>query len=145
MKPFRVLLVDDNPDHRFFIQRALAGVAKAELHVDTVNDGEEALAFLRREGEYADVALPHIVLLDLRMPRKSGIEVLMDMRADERLRPVPVVVLTSSDRPQDVLTAYENGTNSYVVKSGDMDGLRREIAAVSEFWTSTSRVPEPAG
>lgn len=143
MNKFRILLVDDNPDHRFFIKRALDGVTTAELQVHSVNDGEEALAYLRGEEPFTERAMPHMVLLDLRMPRKSGLEVLAEMREDEALKPVPVVVLTSSDRPQDIREAYTAGTNSYVVKSGDVDGLRREIQSLSEFWTGTSVVPEP--
>lgn len=143
MKLFRVLLVDDNPDHRFFIKRALNGVDDVEFEVETVGDGEEALSYLRREGKWQDAKMPHMVMLDLRMPRKSGLEVLAEMRGDDTLRAIPVCVLTSSDRPQDVREAYSLGTNSYVVKSGDIDGLRREIEAVSEFWTTTSKVPEP--
>ncbi len=143
MKQFRILLVDDNPDHRFFIKRALNGVADMELHVDAAADGEEALSSLRREGAFADRRLPHMVLLDLRMPRKSGLEVLEEMRADPDLRGVPVCVLTSSDRAEDIRAAYDLGTNTYVVKSGDADDLRAEVAAVREFWTAISRVPEP--
>ncbi len=145
MKQFRVLLVDDNPDHRFFIKRALRGVEDVEFSVDAVVDGEEALAFLRGEDQWEDRRLPHMVMLDLRMPRKSGLEVLAEMRDDDLLRAVPVCVLTSSDRPQDVREAFSLGTNSYVVKSGDVEGLRREIRAVSDFWTRTSLVPEPLG
>ncbi len=143
MSTFRILVVDDNPDHRFFIKRALAGVG-TDMAVDTVSDGEEALGFLRAEAPFEDRKAPHMVLLDLRMPRLSGLEVLAEMRKDDALRAVPVVVLTSSDRPQDVREAYEAGTNSYVVKSGDVEGLRREIASLSEFWMGTSRVPEPS-
>lgn len=143
MKEFRILLVDDNPDHRFFITRALHDDAGDHLAVDSVADGEEAMAFLRGEDGFVDRTPPHLVILDLRMPRMSGLEVLEQMRQDEQLRSTPVCVLTSSDRAEDVSRAYHLGTNAYVVKKGDLDGLRREVAHVRSFWTSTSRVPEP--
>lgn len=144
MKEFRILLVDDNPDHVFLIKRALDELTDMDLRVEVAADGEEAMAFLRQQGRFADRALPHMVLLDLRMPRKGGLEVLEDMRSDDALRPIPVCVLTSSDRDEDIRSAYHLGTNAYVVKSGDADALRREITGIRDFWTTVSRVPEPS-
>lgn len=145
MKEFRILLVDDNPDHVFLIKRALGELSDLDLLVDVAEDGEQAMARLRRQSEFAAQPLPHMLLLDLRMPRKTGLEVLEEMRQDDELRSIPVCVLTSSDRDEDIRTAYHLGTNAYVVKSGDAEDLRREITAVREFWTTVSRVPERDG
>lgn len=143
MKPVRVLVADDNEDHRFFIQRALKGVRGVELEVDTVVDGEEALDYLKQRGRFADQPRPHMVLLDLRMPRRNGLEVLEVVKQDPELRKIPICVLTSSDRPEDVEEAYLRGTNSYVIKSSDIEGIRRELQTVSEYWTATAALPEP--
>jgi CheY-like chemotaxis protein len=139
-----VLVAEDNEDHRFFIKRALGGVRGVDLDVVTVSDGEEALEYLQRRGRYgAQTPRPHMVLLDLRMPRRNGLEVLEVVKADPELRKIPVCVLTSSDRPEDIDEAYLRGTNSYVIKSSDLDGIRRELQNVSEYWTSTVTLPEP--
>jgi CheY-like chemotaxis protein len=143
VKPVRVLVADDNEDHRFFIQRALKGVQGVELEVDTVVDGEEALDYLEQRGRFVGQPRPHMVLLDLRMPRRNGLEVLEVVKQDPDLRKIPICVLTSSDRPEDVEEAYLRGTNSYVIKSSDIEGIRRELQTVSEYWTATAALPEP--
>jgi CheY-like chemotaxis protein len=139
-----VLVAEDNEDHRFFIKRALDGVRSVDLDVVTVSDGEEALEYLQRRGRYStETPRPHMVLLDLRMPRRNGLEVLEVVKADPELRKIPICVLSSSDRPEDIDEAYLRGTNSYVIKSSDLDGIRRELQNVSEYWTSTVTLPEP--
>ena len=108
-----------------------------------MRDGEEALDFLERRGEHADRPRPHMILLDLKMPRCSGLEVLAHIKSDPDLRSIPVTILTSSDRPEDIEAAYLMGGNSYVVKSPDPAGIRRELASVRSYWTSTAELPEP--
>lgn len=143
MSSFRILVADDNEDHLFFIIRGLRGVEGAEFEIESVRDGEEALDFVYRRGPYADRPRPHLILLDLRMPKVSGLEVLEVLKTDPVLRSIPVSVLTSSDRPEDVDATYRLGANSYVRKSPDPAELRGCLNDVSRYWTSTAVLPEP--
>lgn len=133
-RTLRVLIAEDNDDHRLLAELALH--AQQGVHVDTVGaqDGEETLAVLRRSGPHAGQPLPDLVLLDLSMPRVDGLSVLRQMREDPDLRHLPVVVLTSSSRPEDVDAAYALGANSYVNKSAGLTDLAR-------YWTSTATLP----
>ncbi len=139
----RILVADDNDDHRFFITRILEELDGIDLDVASVADGEEVLDYLRQVGEYAGRPRPHLVLLDLRMPRMDGLEVLAHLRSDPDLRRIPVCVLTSSDRHEDVNATYERGGNSYVVKRPDLSGLREELREVSDYWTTIATLPVP--
>lgn len=139
----RVLLAEDNADHVFFISRALRGVDGVEFEVESVSDGEEALDFLYRRGDFRDRPRPHLVLLDLRMPRVAGIEVLEVVKSDPELRSIPIAVLTSSDRQQDVDDSYRAGTNTYVIKKPSFDGLAATLGSMSDFWTDVAVLPEP--
>ena len=142
MRTVRVLVVDDNEDHRFLIERALRQLDGVRLEVTSVGDGEEALAHLHGE-DSTDLARPHVVLLDLRMPRLGGLDVLAEVKNDPELRRIPVCVLTSSDRRDDVDRAYQSGTNAYVVKSQSMGGIRQALAGVAEFWGGLAALPDP--
>lgn len=142
MKPVRVLVADDNEDHLFFIERALNQI-EGELHVETVQDGVEVMDYLNRRGDFAGKERPHLILLDLRMPRRDGIEVLEELKADPKLRKIPVCVLTSSDRPEDIEAAYSRGGNSYVVKPSDLKGILEELQIVGDYWARTATLPEP--
>lgn len=140
----RVLVADDNEDHRFLIERALRNINDGvELEVDSVADGEEAMAYLERRGDYAARPRPHVMLLDLRMPRMGGLDVLARVKGDPELQAIPVCVLTSSDRRDDIDEAYRRGTNSYVVKSNDMHDIREGLASVSSYWGRVAALPEP--
>jgi CheY-like chemotaxis protein len=140
----RVLVADDNEDHRFLIERALRNVNDGvELEVESVADGEEAIAYLERRGDYASRLRPHVMLLDLRMPRLGGLDVLDRVKRDPELHAIPVCVLTSSDRRDDIDEAYRRGTNSYVVKSNDMHDIREGLASVSSYWGAVAALPEP--
>lgn len=140
----RVLVADDNEDHRFLTVRALReSEGGADLTVDTVSDGEAALDYMYQRGDYADRSRPHLVLLDLKMPRRNGLEVLAAVKADPKLRSIPVVVLTSSDRPEDVHATYELGGNSFVSKPAGMASLREGLQGVTSYWTQTASLPEP--
>lgn len=139
----RVLVADDNADHRFLIERALRDVDDADLHVTSVADGEEVLEYLERRGRYTEEQRPHVLLLDLRMPRLSGMDVLSRVKSDPDLRHIPVCVLTSSDRPDDIDEAYRRGTNSYVVKSDAHHDIRQGLACVSRYWGVVAALPEP--
>ena len=138
-----ILLVEDNPNDVLLIRRAFNKVAIPNpLHV--VGDGEKAIGYLAGEGEYADRAkypLPAFILLDLKLPRKSGHEVLEWLRAQPVLRRIPVVVLTSSSIAGDIERSYDSGVNSYLVKPVNFDELRELIEMVRRYWIGTNEKP----
>jgi CheY-like chemotaxis protein len=135
-----ILLAEDNPGDVRLTEKALdSGKILNNLHV--VEDGVEAMKFLRQEGAYADEPQPDLVLLDLNMPRKDGREVLDDMRADPELRRIPVVVLTSSDAEEDVVRSYELNANAYLTKPVDFDGFVDIVERIEDFWFSVVRMP----
>lgn len=144
MNPIRILVADDNEDHRFFITRALRQSTSRELVIDTVRDGEEALTYLRGEGDHADRELPHLLILDLKMPRMDGHEVIAEVRREERLAALPIAVLSSSDREEDVERAYRAGGNTYVIKEAADGRLAEELACLRDFWTEVAVLPNPA-
>ena len=142
MKSVRILVAEDNEDHRFLTMRALRNVEGVQTDVDGVPNGEEAMAFVQRQGQYADKSLPHVIFLDLRMPKLNGLEVLERLKGDPQLSCIPVVVLTSSDRAEDINAAYRLGTNSYVTKSGLGKDLSRGLRDVADYWMTRSLLPE---
>jgi two-component system response regulator len=147
-KPF-VLLVDDNPDDVALMQRVFsrAGVLGPE-EVVVARDGVEALDFVFATGEHAgrqSTLLPKVVFLDLKMPRVDGLEVLGRLRADERTKLMPVVVLTSSDEERDLTQSYRLGANSYIRKPEDSTQFSEAVGALGRYWFRLNRVPvEPA-
>lgn len=106
-----------------------------------VNDGEEALKFLRRLDEYRDAKLPSLILLDLKMPRVNGFEVLKELKKDETLKVLPVIVFTSSERNEDVELAYKLGCNSYVVKPVKFEEFIKVIEEIKRYWLEMSEIP----
>lgn len=141
MKTLRVLVAEDNEDHRFLTVRALQRSAGVRVEVDAVADGEEMLDYLYRRGAFGDVDRPHVVFLDLRMPRLDGLEVLARVKSDPDLAAIPVVVLSSSDRPEDVDAAYEGGSNAYVTKPRGVTSFERELAAITSYWIERAELP----
>jgi CheY-like chemotaxis protein len=128
-----ILLVEDSPTDAMIIREILAQVrARNLLHV--VEDGIQALDFLRQRGPYADAPRPDLILLDLQLPRKSGQEVLAEIKADERLRPIPVVVLSSSREERDIAAAYRAFANSYVTKPLDYQDFVEAVRLIERFW-----------
>ncbi|MCU1623783.1 MAG: two-component response regulator [Frankiales bacterium] len=140
----RVLLAEDNSDHAFFTTRAFQEAHGGDLHMHTVTDGEQLLDYLRQQGDYADAPRPHLVVLDLKMPKKNGLEVLAEMREDEQLSRIPVVVLSSSDRVEDISESYARGANSYVTKAASLTGLREGVGELARYWMDIASLPEPA-
>lgn len=140
----RVLVAEDNEDHLFLTVRALRDWENnVILEVEAVSDGEELLDFLYRRGDYADRPRPHVILLDIKMPRVTGIEALERLKTDPTLRRIPVIVLTSSDRPEDVDAVYQLGGNTYVNKQGTVGGMRQSLEEVAHFWMDAATLPEP--
>lgn len=138
-----VLMVDDNPGDVRLTQEALKeGNCACELSV--ARDGIEALAFLRREGRFADAPPPDLVLLDLNLPGKDGFEVLKEMREDPQLKRIAVVVLTLSDSDRDVAKAYEMNANCYVTKPGQLDEIMSVTKMIVDYWLSIARLPHQA-
>ena len=136
----RVLLVEDNPGDVRLTREALKETkVRNELHV--VPDGAEAMAFLRREGEYADAPRPDLVLLDLNLPKKDGRQVLADIKADADLRRIPVVIMTSSEAEQDIAMTYDLNANAYVTKPLDLDQFVRVVRSIEDFWLTIVRLP----
>jgi len=139
-KPIDVLLVEDNPGDVRLTQEALRdGKVCNNLHV--VEDGAEALAFLHREGKYAEVPRPDLILLDLNLPKKDGREVLASIKTDDDLKRIPVVVLTTSKAEEDVLKAYNLHANCYICKPVDLDQFIGIVRSIENFWLAMVKLP----
>ena len=141
MTAVRVLIAEDNDDHRFLTVRALSDIEDVELEIETVADGAEALDFVHRRNGYAGKELPHLVLLDIKMPKVDGLEVLRQLKSHPELRTIPAVMLSSSDRQEDIDTAYELGTNSYVTKPATASGMRTGLKKLGEYWAGLAELP----
>jgi len=135
-----VLLVEDSPDDADLTIDALRE-GKVRNRVSVVEDGVEAMAFLRRQGKYANAPRPDLILLDLNMPRKNGREVLAEVKQDPNLRRIPVVVMTSSDEEEDILAAYNLHVNCYVTKPVDLPQFIRVVKSIEHFWFSIVKLP----
>lgn len=139
-----ILLVEDNRQDEKLILRSLRKVNLAN-DVEVVRDGQQALDYLFREGEFAGregVDLPTVILLDIGLPRVSGLEVLTKLRSDPRTRLQPVVILTSSDEERDRLKSYENGANSFVRKPLDFTEFAETVARLGIYWLAVNRPPK---
>jgi CheY-like chemotaxis protein len=134
-----VLLVEDDPGDVLMTREAFEEYL--HNHLDVVSDGSEAIAYLRREGEYADAPRPDLILLDLNLPRRDGREVLAEVKADEALRTIPVIVLTTSQADEDVLRSYQLHANAYVTKPVDFDGFIEAIRQIDHFFVSVVQLP----
>jgi len=142
--PIEVLLVEDDPGDVLLIREAFEDNKVANrLHV--VADGVEALEFMRQTGAYADAPRPDLVLLDLNLPRKDGREVLAEVKDDERLRTIPVVVLTTSQAEEDVLRSYDLHANAYVTKPVDFDRFIGVVRQIDQFFVSVVKLPANGG
>lgn len=144
MNPKTILLVEDNPQDEMLTLRALRRVNLAN-RIDVVRDGQQAMDYLFRQGEFAGLAgadLPAVVLLDINLPRLSGLEVIELLRADERTHLLPVVILTSSDEEKDRLKSYENGANSFVRKPIDFTEFAETVARLGIYWLATNEPPQ---
>jgi len=139
--PVQILLCEDNPaDVRLTVEALKDGKIINDLTV--AEDGVEALRVLRREGEHADAKRPDLILLDLNMPRMDGREVLEEIKNDESLRRIPVVVLTTSTDDEDVLRSYDLHANCYISKPVDLEQFLRVVKTIEEFWLTVVRLPD---
>ena len=138
--PVEILLVEDNPgDYRLTQEALREGKVYNNLH--WVQDGVEALEFLRQNGRYKDVPRPDIVLLDLNLPKKDGREVLSEIKRDESLRAIPVVILTTSQAEEDVLRSYDLHANCYVTKPVDLEKFITVVQSIDRFWLTIATLP----
>ena len=139
-EPLDVLLVEDDPGDVIIAQEALRA-GKVDTRLSVVPDGVEAMAFLRREGSYSNARRPDLVLLDLNLPRKSGHEVLAEVKADPVLRSIPVVVLTTSAADEDIARSYELYANVYVTKPVDFDHFTAVVKQIDNFFSRVAKLP----
>ncbi len=139
-KPVEILLIEDSPGDIRLTEEALKDF-KMLNHLHVVMDGVEAMAFLRREGEYADASRPDLVLLDLNLPRKDGREVLAEMKSDDELKRIPVVVLTTSEADEDVIRTYDYHANCYITKPVDFDKFINVVKSIEDFWLTIVKLP----
>jgi chemotaxis family two-component system response regulator Rcp1 len=139
-KPINILLVEDNPaDIRLTKEVLKEGKIKNNLNV--VTDGEQAIFYLKREGEFKNAPTPDIILLDLNLPKKDGREVLTEIKADADLRLIPVIVLTTSSAEQDVLNMYAHHANCYITKPVDFAQFINVVRSIENFWLSIVKLP----
>ena len=139
-KHVEILLVEDNPGDVRLIREALKeNKIINTLHV--VDDGVKAMAFLRKKGEFAKKPRPDVILLDLNLPKKDGREVLAEIKQDEELKPIPVVILTTSKSDEDILKAYNLHANCYITKPIDMDQFLHVVKTLKEFWFTIVKLP----
>jgi len=135
-----VLLVDDNPADIDLTSEALAR-SKRHLHISSVNDGTEAIAFLRHEGKYREAPAPDLVVLDLSLPRKTGREVLSDVKADPALAMIPVVIFSTSQATSDITSSYALGANCYMGKPGTLPDFIAAVQSMADFWLGHASLP----
>jgi two-component system response regulator len=141
--PIEVLLIEDNPADVRLTRMALQG-GEIEKHLSIAEDGEAAMAFLRRQGPFASAPRPDLILLDLNLPGKSGHEVLAEIKRDDSLRTIPTVVLTTSDRESDVRLSYELAANCFVTKPIGLHPFLQAVRRIEDFWIRTATLPPEA-
>jgi CheY-like chemotaxis protein len=139
-RPIEILLVEDSPSDTELTVEALRE-AKMRNHLSVVEDGVQAIEFLRRKGKFAQAPRPDLILLDLNLPRKDGREVLAEIKADDGLKTIPIVVLTTSRAEQDVLQSYRLNANCYITKPVDFEQFLDVVRSIESFWLYVVRLP----
>jgi two-component system, chemotaxis family, response regulator Rcp1 len=141
LKPEKnILLVEDNYSHIRLIQEAWKDTSQFHI-VNTVRNGVEALAYLRRQGDFQDAIYPDLILLDLNLPKKDGREVLAEIKADPSLRKIPVIILTTSRNEEDIAKSYDLHANCYITKPRNLTELFQVMNQIREFWLKTATLP----
>lgn len=139
-KAVDILLVEDNPGDVELIRESLSeGKMRNEMHV--VEDGIDAMKFLHKQGKYGEAPCPDLVLLDLNLPKKSGREVLQEIKSDPQLKFIPVVVLTSSKAEEDIVKSYNLHANCYITKPVDFDQFMQVVKSIEDFWLTVVKLP----
>ena len=140
IKPIEILLVEDSPSDTTLTIEALAA-GKVANRLNNVEDGVEAMAYLRREGKYKKATRPDLIMLDLNLPRKDGREVLADLKSDPALKIIPVIILTTSRLDEDILRSYELNANCYITKPVDFEHFIDVVESIDNFWLSIVTLP----
>jgi CheY-like chemotaxis protein len=145
-RPIELLLVEDSPGDVRLTQEVFRH-ANSSIHLHVVSDGVEAMAFLRHEGAYVDAPRPDLILLDLNLPRMDGREVLAEIKVDDDLKTIPVVILTTSDAEADVMKSYQLQANCYLCKPVQFDAFESLVKSINDFWLTKVKLPErrPSG
>jgi chemotaxis family two-component system response regulator Rcp1 len=138
--PIEILLVEDSPGDVRLTREAFRG-GKVHINLHVAWDGAEAMAFLRREGEHANVPRPDLILLDLNLPKKDGREVLEEIKENPDLKIIPVVILTTSSFEADILRSYQLHANCYITKPVDFAGFLQVVSTIDDFWLSVVKLP----
>ena len=139
-KAIEILLVEDNPGDARLAKEALRE-SKLRNNLNIVVDGVEAMDYLHKKGKYADATTPDLVLLDLNLPKKDGREVLAEAKADDKLKRIPVVILTTSTAEEDVLKTYDLHANCYISKPIDLDQFMKVVKSIEDFWITIVKLP----
>jgi len=142
-KPVTILMADDDPDDRLLTKEALEGIDSIS-QLDFVEDGVQLMAYLHRHGQYEHLQgspLPALILLDLNMPKKNGLETLQEIKSDPHLRRIPIVVLTTSEVAADVYKSYDNGANSFISKSVTLSSLVEIVQEIGNYWLEVVELP----
>ena len=142
-EPIEILLVEDSPGDVRLTQEAFQD-AKVHIKLHVASDGTEAMAFLHRKGEYANVPRPYLILLDLNLPKKDGREVLEEIKESPTLKSIPVVVLTTSASEADILRSYRLHANCYITKPVGLDGFLEVVKSIDDFWLTVVKLPSEA-
>ena len=140
VKPIEILLVEDNPGDADLAREALEG-SKFHNILNVVDDGEKAMAYLRRDGLYTEVSRPDLILLDLNIPKKDGRQVLAEIKEDDNLKRIPVVILTTSRAEEDVMKSYNLHCNCYITKPIDLKQFLSVVRSIEDFWLSIVVLP----
>lgn len=140
VNPIEVLLVEDSPADVRLTKEALKE-EKLHVNLNVVNDGVEAMEFLRREGKFAQAVRPDLILLDLNLPKKDGREVLKEIKCDEKLRSIPVVILTTSKAEEDIVKSYNQYANCYITKPLDLSQFSTVVKSINDFWLTIVKLP----
>lgn len=143
LRPIDILLVEDNPGDVDLARDALES-GKIHVVLSAVGDGVEAMAFLRRQGEYADAPRPDLVILDLNLPKKDGREVLAEIKADGDLKRIPVVILTTSREEEDIIKTYNLHANCFITKPIDLNQFIKVVHTIEDFWLTIVKLPTGA-
>lgn len=139
-RKFNILLIEDNEGDVILTLEALKE-QHADEHVSVISDGLEALQFLRQEGRYADAAIPDLILLDINLPKVDGKEVLASIKSDEKLKMIPVIMLTSSAAKKDIIDSYNMHANCFVTKPVNLHAFTEVIRSIEDFWLKTAQLP----
>jgi len=140
-EPVEILLIEDNPGDARLAEEALKD-SKVSNELYHVEDGVQAMQFLRQQAGYGDVPLPDLVLLDLNLPKKDGREVLAEIKEDPKLRLIPVVVMTTSEAERDLIKSYDLGANAYIIKPINLDCFIEVVRVIENFWFSIVKLPQ---